>query len=174
MCYTGSMEHLTIQVKLTAALMLDVDHYALDRSLSRAAAIEELLKHSPALIRPRPWVAADTLRVAKASDVPLATLPIARRTYNALRRAGYRTVSDVESMTDADIMALRNIGIATLADIRAVLLGPSEPPPDWTLHQSDTDGVDTWCAYCAMDESVSDADAEWPCRAIRDAGAMNE
>jgi DNA-directed RNA polymerase alpha subunit len=42
------------------------------------------------------------------------------RTSHALIRAGYRRLGDVQAASDAELLALRNFGYLSLAEVRAV------------------------------------------------------
>ena len=42
------------------------------------------------------------------------------RTARALVRAGYRRLDDVQAASDAELLALRNFGYLSLAEVRAV------------------------------------------------------
>lgn len=52
---------------------------------------------------------------------PLDVLDLSTRTYNCLRRAGIHTVLNLASLTDEEILNIRQVGIKTLAEIREKL-----------------------------------------------------
>lgn len=51
-------------------------------------------------------------------DEPIENLGLSVRAYNCLKRAGLRTVSEVLSLSDGDLLAIRNLGSGSLAEIR--------------------------------------------------------
>jgi hypothetical protein len=79
---------------------------------------------------------ATTVRASDDIDV----LDLSFRAYNALRRNNVRTVGDLLSLSDVEILRFRNIGESSLRDLRARLaahglsmqVAPS-PPPDPAL-----------------------------------------
>lgn len=50
--------------------------------------------------------------------VPLSVLGLSTRAYNCLMRAGLRSVHEVASLTDEEILSIRQAGVKTLAEIR--------------------------------------------------------
>lgn len=49
------------------------------------------------------------------------------RVYNCLKRAGVDTVEQLEKMSDNDLMALRNFGLACLAEVRQKVAQVKKP-----------------------------------------------
>jgi DNA-directed RNA polymerase alpha subunit len=65
-------------------------------------------------------------RVASLPDAtPVGDLPLRPATINALRAGGVLTLGELRAMRDRDLMALRQFGRGTLADVRAIV-----PPPE--------------------------------------------
>ena len=65
---------------------------------------------------------------AAAASLPDGTavgdLPLRPATIDALRAGGVLTLGELRAMRDRDLMALRQFGRGTLADVRAIV-----PPP---------------------------------------------
>lgn len=59
-------------------------------------------------------------------DTPLEQLPLETRTFNGLKRAGYRTVGQVADLADEDLQDIRSFGPGSIADLRQTL--QSGPP----------------------------------------------
>lgn len=53
---------------------------------------------------------------------------VGTRAYRALASGGYRTVGDIRSATDAELLALRNFGDGALAAVRQFVAALSAPP----------------------------------------------
>jgi len=68
----------------------------------------------------------DRVSVARLPDsTPVDDLPLRQRTINALRAARVLTLGELRAMRDRDLMALRQFGRGTLADVRSLV-----PPPE--------------------------------------------
>lgn len=55
----------------------------------------------------------------------IVNLEISQRAYNALMRAGYRELADLEGVTDEDLLALPQFGVGALKEIRQFADGPT-------------------------------------------------
>ena len=51
----------------------------------------------------------------------IAELDLKSRTYNCLKQAGIHYVEEIMDMTDADLMAVRHLGVSCLRDVREKL-----------------------------------------------------
>jgi DNA-directed RNA polymerase alpha subunit len=56
-------------------------------------------------------------------------LPLRQHTINALRAGGVLTLGELRAMPDRDLMALRQFGRGTLADVRAIVPSPTGTGP---------------------------------------------
>ncbi len=70
----------------------------------------------------RPTPAADAHRPTPAGATPLDALGLSPRAYNALRRAGLTTVSDVLDRPTDDLSTIRNFGRHSAAELRDALV----------------------------------------------------
>lgn len=83
--------------------------------------------------------AAEYERVKKLppDQIRIDQLPLTVRTYNGLRRLGIATVVEIAGLTERDILATKNIGRRSLAEVRGLLevfgLKLKEPPPSTAL-----------------------------------------
>ena len=67
----------------------------------------------------------DRTRVASLpEETPIEDLPLPRSTINRLRVAGVLTLGELRAMRDRELMALRNLGRAALADVRSLVPAP--------------------------------------------------
>ncbi|HKS70483.1 MAG TPA: DNA-directed RNA polymerase subunit alpha C-terminal domain-containing protein [Ktedonobacterales bacterium] len=62
--------------------------------------------------------ASRTAGMPLSSQSPIEALELEPRTYNCLTRAGLHRVSDVASLTDGQLLAIRNFSRMCLADLR--------------------------------------------------------
>jgi len=69
-----------------------------------------------------PVATADAPRPTPAGDTPLDALGLSPRAYNALRRAGLTTVSDVLDRPMDDLSTIRNVGRHSAAELRDALV----------------------------------------------------
>jgi len=53
-----------------------------------------------------------------ANETLLVDIGLSPRAYNCLARAGYRTVGKVRSLSDREILRIRNLGVGLLSEIR--------------------------------------------------------
>jgi len=74
------------------------------------------------LLAAAPVAAADAHRPTPAADTPLDALGLSPRAYNALRRAGLTTVSDVLDRPTDDLSTIRNVGRHSAAELRDALV----------------------------------------------------
>jgi hypothetical protein len=63
------------------------------------------------------------------ADAPLRVLDLSTRAYNSLRRAGYDTVADIDSLSDERILDIRNVGVGTLDEIKEKLANYLDEQP---------------------------------------------
>ena len=70
-------------------------------------------------------------------DTTIEQLGFSVRTYNTLHRAGIRTVGQIYTLSDAQLLRIRNLGKSSLNEIRRKLQLPamSKPIPRWSLEQ---------------------------------------
>ncbi len=69
-----------------------------------------------------PVATVDAPRPTPAGDTPLDALGLSPRAYNALRRAGLTTVSDVLDRPTDDLSTIRNVGRHSAAELRDALV----------------------------------------------------
>src|SRR3954452_19526920 len=86
------------------------------------------------LLRGRPdghWPVTDHTTVAPLpDDTPVDELGLRAAVRNALRRRGVPTLGELRTMSDRELLALRNFGRAALADVRA-----PAPAPEGGRHE---------------------------------------
>jgi len=72
------------------------------------------------------------------ADAQLRVLDLSTHAYNCLRRAGFDTVADVASLSDEQILEIRNIGVKTQKEIRAKLTSylDEHPLPESRMNRS--------------------------------------
>jgi len=101
-----------------------------DAALHRAAAglVDHFARVAAAigtgytLLAAAPVAAADAHRPTPAGATPLDALGLSPRAYNALRRAGLTTVSDVLNRLTDDLSTIRNVGRHSAAELRDALV----------------------------------------------------
>jgi len=101
-----------------------------DAALHRAAAglVDHFARVAAAigtgctLLAAAPVAAADAHRPTPAGATPLDALGLSPRAYNALRRAGLTTVSDVLDRPTDDLSTIRNFGRHSAAELRDALV----------------------------------------------------
>lgn len=88
------------------------------------------------------WLSAHRRR-----DNSIGSLNLPTRTRNALGRAGITTISQLNAWSDDDLLAIRELGITSLAEIRLAEQGQPMPTPysvrKQTVHIGYRGGV--WC-----------------------------
>lgn len=74
---------------------------------------------------------------------PLDVLGLSNRAHNCLRRAGFRSIADVASLTDEQLLSVRNLGAKTLAEVREKLAAylDDHPLPE-RVQASESQGED--------------------------------
>ena len=78
-------------------------------------------------------LAAQNGRTPATNTTEISCLDLTRRAYTCLRRAGIRTVADLENKTERDLLKIPNFGNGSLGEVRTALaflgctLAP-EPP----------------------------------------------
>jgi DNA-directed RNA polymerase subunit alpha len=66
-------------------------------------------------------------------DAPIEVLNLSVRSYNALRRAGFRTVREIAEAPNDDLLGVRFIGLRQIEEVRArlALYLAAEDPSRW-------------------------------------------
>lgn len=77
---------------------------------------------------PIPAHSSDSEIRGEQAQQAISVLHLSARGYHALRRAGISTVDQLVVLSDAQLLAIRSIGVATMADIRSKLGYSSHTP----------------------------------------------
>lgn len=92
----------------------------------------------------------ESVKQLPSDQVRIDQVLLSVRTYNGLRRLGIATVAEVAALTERELLATKNIGKRSLAEIRGLLevfgLKLKEPPPP-TAITSNADFCPTCGAY---------------------------
>jgi carbon monoxide dehydrogenase subunit G len=88
-----------------------------------ASNLADMLAAEPAASAAEPEPPAEPAAAGPAADQPIETLNLTVRSYNGLRREGIQTVGDLASRTTEQLLAIDNIGPASVEEIRQKLAG---------------------------------------------------
>jgi uncharacterized protein len=86
-----------------------------------ASNLADMLSAEPAAPAAEPEPPAEPAAAVPAADQPIETLNLTVRSYNGLRREGIQTVGDLASRTTEQLLAIDNIGPASVEEIRQKL-----------------------------------------------------